>query len=104
MTLVTQDNWSDILNWSESTIVKFWSPDCIPCKTVAKHLEFLEQKFPDTYFTSVNIYELPELGIKYKVLGTPTTLVIENGIEVDRVSGTNYPKLEAMIQKHMVKE
>lgn len=68
-------------------VVKFGAVWCGPCKKMEPILEKLEGEFPDITFLSVDVDELPELAKQYKVKAVPTTILLKDGQEANKVVG-----------------
>lgn len=75
-------------------IVKFEKEDCNPCLMVSKFLE--SRKIA---FEAVNPFNVPELAVKHRVRSVPTTLLIEEDRELDRIVGYDPEKLAQMIAR-----
>jgi thiol-disulfide isomerase/thioredoxin len=68
----------------------FWSPSCTPCHAIKPAIEDLKEEFDDVKWTSVNTHIDPHgLGRKMGVQVVPTIVVLKNGAEIGRHSGTN---------------
>lgn len=73
-------------------IVKFEKEDCNPCVMVTKFLE--DNKI---VFDVVNPFERPELAMRYKVRSVPTTILMDQEEELDRIVGYDLERLNTMI-------
>jgi len=67
--------------------IKFWADWCGPCKKISPLLTQLETEFPSVNFISVDTDETSSLAQKYKVRTLPTVLFLNDGEEVERVTG-----------------
>lgn len=66
-------------------VLRFTASWCQPCKTLANILDGIENK-PD--IDVVDIDENLDLAQQYKIRGVPTLVMLEDGVEVKRITGT----------------
>lgn len=67
----------------------FWSPTCAPCKTIKPSVDDLKEEFDQIQWISVNTHD--DKGGYASTLNVnivPTIVVLKNGKEVGRHSGT----------------
>lgn len=78
----------------------FWSPTCAPCKVIKPAIEDLKEEFDDIKWTSVNTHVDPTgISKKLNVQVVPTIVILKNGAEVGRHSGTNMIVYYTLIRK-----
>ena len=78
----------------------FWSPSCTPCHAIKPAIEDLKEEFDDVKWTSVNTHIDPHgLGRKMGVQAVPTIVVLTNGVEVGRHSGTQMIVYYSLLRK-----
>jgi thioredoxin 2 len=78
----------------------FWSPSCTPCHTIAPAIQDLKEEFTDVKWTSVNTHIDPHgLGRKMGIQVVPTIVIVKNGTEVGRHSGTNMILYYTLLRK-----
>lgn len=65
-------------------VLKFYADWCQPCKMLSKTLEDVET---DVEFEDIDIDEQMDLAKQYGVRGVPTMVMLNDGVEVKRVSG-----------------
>ena len=65
-------------------VLFFTMPGCSPCEQAKPRVE--EMRKQGLKVTEVDIYEQPELARKYQIVQTPTFVILEDGIEVERTS------------------
>ena len=76
----------------DKILAYFYSPTCRACKTQEKYLPGVQEKFKNIY--RINTAREQETAHAFGVIGTPTTIVIKNGIIKDYFVGiTAVPKL-----------
>lgn len=73
-------------------IVKFEKEDCNPCMMVS---QFFENKRIE--FETVNPFNNPELAMKHRVRSVPTTILIDEERELDRIVGYDPEKLSRLV-------
>jgi thiol-disulfide isomerase/thioredoxin len=69
---------------STREVLFFTMPGCPPCERVKPRVE--EMRKQGLKVTEVDIYEQPELARKYQIVQTPTFIILEDGVEVERTS------------------
>ena len=65
-------------------ILRFTASWCQPCKGLAMNLESVETNVP---IEVVDIDVLPEVAQEYGVRGVPTLIMLDENLEVKRISG-----------------
>ena len=77
----------------------FWSPTCGPCKQIKPAVADLWEEFPAIRFIGVNTHNDPqEISRQLSVSVVPTMVVLKNGVEVGRYSGTNITSYYKLLQ------
>jgi thioredoxin 1 len=65
-------------------LLYFSAPWCNPCKILAPILEEVAQQYP---VKKINIDEESDLAAQYGIRSIPTTILVENGQEIERKIG-----------------
>jgi len=65
-------------------VLFFTQPGCPPCERAMLRVE--EMRKQGLKVTKIDIYEQPDLARKYRITQTPTFVVLEDGIEIERTS------------------
>jgi len=65
-------------------LLYFSAPWCNPCKMLAPILEEVAQQYP---VKKINIDEESDLAAQYGIRSIPTTILVENGQEIERKIG-----------------
>lgn len=65
-------------------VLFFTQPGCPPCERAKPRVE--EMRKQGLKVTKVDIYEQPDLARKYQITQTPTFVILEDGVEVERTS------------------
>ena len=66
-------------------LIKFSASWCQPCKALAANMKYVE--FGDVQYEDVDIDENMELAKKFGIRGVPTMVLVEDDVEVKRISG-----------------
>lgn len=78
----------EVLQADVPVLVDFWSPSCMPCRSLVPILEELaEENQGDAKIAKINVAECPALGAKYGVEMLPTLLFFNEGQVVERMVG-----------------
>lgn len=82
------DFQQQISQTSRPVVADFWAPWCAPCRATKPVLEKLAREFADQVeFIPINADDSPDLVQHYRVLGIPSVLAFQNGVEASRVTG-----------------
>jgi thiol-disulfide isomerase/thioredoxin len=79
----------------------FWSPTCGPCQQIKPAVADLWEEFPAIRFVGVNTHNDPlnvSAQLTRPVTVVPTMVVLKNGVEVGRHSGTNISGYYKLLQ------
>ena len=75
--------WGEFPNMKK--ILRFTASWCGPCKTLAKTLESVETNIPIEVI-DVDVHN--DIAAEYGIRGVPTLVMLEDNIEIKRMSGT----------------
>ena len=93
------DNGKDLYNLLSSNIlnvIKIYSNSCAPCKTYAPEYQNLSQKY-----NNINFLDLNMRSNLVKVNAVPTTLIIKDGIIVEKIMGSDIMEVESKLISFM---
>jgi len=99
---INSENFLDVINSENVTVVDFFANWCGPCRKMAPLLEEVETELTNVKFAKINTDENIEMAKKYQVSGLPTLMVFKNGEAVERIVGL-MPKNSIItnIEKHI---
>lgn len=83
------------------TVLHFWSPTCGPCKVIKPALEDLKEEFEGQIeWFSINTHDDPKaLAVRMNVTMVPTIIVLKDGVESGRHSGTQIAIYYTLIRR-----
>lgn len=82
------------------TAYHFWSPTCGPCKIIKPAVEDLKEEFPAVEWISVNTHADPNgISQTLNVAVVPTIVVMRDGVEVGRHSGTTMIRYYSILRQ-----
>jgi thioredoxin 1 len=83
------------------TVFHFWSPTCGPCMVIKPALEMLKEEFEGRIeWISINTKEDPKAVARVLNISiVPTIVVVRDGMEVGRHSGTQIGIFYTLIRK-----
>lgn len=89
---------------SDILVYYFWSPTCQPCKVIKPSIEQLKEEFEDSIppqnWIAVNTHQdTNDYRNKFQVSVVPTLVVVKNGVEVGRHSGSTIGLYYTIIRK-----
>jgi thioredoxin 1 len=70
-------------------VLKFETDSCVPCKSMKPSWERAIENYPSYTFTVVDCSSDLSKATKFGVRSVPTFVILEDGREVDRVTGAN---------------
>lgn len=86
-TELTLESYQTFLIQHSLVVIDFWAPSCAPCLAMLPLLQQLGQKFPELTLTKINADAEPVLVREFNVRSLPTLVVINQRLEVGRITG-----------------
>lgn len=93
------DNIQDLIDGNTHVMVQLGASWCYPCKQLKPKVEKISFESPDIVFAYVDIDASPSYCMKSKVMSVPTVIGYNNGVEVDRVVGSNESAVKDLLEK-----
>ena len=89
-----------ILASNKLTVIDFWAEWCQPCQIMSAYVGFLAQEYGDRLLiAAMDVDENPQTPERYTIMGLPTLLLVQNGVEVDRIVGVEeYQTIKARVE------
>lgn len=89
MISLNKDNFKNEISEGKC-FVDFWGDNCQKCLQYMDGIEQLSEKYAnDMKFFKFNVEEDKMLSIKERVMGLPTIIIYENGVQKTRLMGNN---------------
>ena len=85
---VTNDTFTaEVLEADKPVLVDFWATWCPPCRVMSPILDELAGARDDIKIVSVDVDSEQELAVQYGVLGMPTFMLFDNGVQIANLIG-----------------
>ena len=85
---VTSANFEEeVLNSDKTVLIDFYAEWCGPCKAYSPIVEAVASENEDIKVVKIDVDNAQDIAMKYQVMSIPTTVVIKDGKEVNRVVG-----------------
>lgn len=78
---------AEVLDADGKVLVDFWASWCGPCMMMAPVLEELDQAYPDVTVAKVNVDEMGEIAMQFRIDSIPAFLLFEKGKVTARAVG-----------------
>ena len=84
----TMENFNEIINGNQLTLVDFFATWCGPCKMMHPVLEQLKENFGDSIrILKIDVDKAQELAMNYRIQSVPTLMLFREGQQLWRQSG-----------------
>ena len=93
---------NEILKSDKLVMIDFFADWCGPCKMLAPVVEQIAEEHTDIEVVKVNVDEVPELAVLYKVGSIPTLIFLKNGQTVkEHIGFASNAEINSMIAECM---
>ena len=86
-TLMTQDNFDEIVTKHDIVLIDFWAAWCGPCRSFAPTYEKVSEQYPDVVFAKVDTEAEQSLASSFNIMSIPTLMIIRDGVVVFSQAG-----------------
>ncbi len=83
------EQFDDVVNSDELTLVDFSATWCMPCRMLKPILERVSEKFENVKFYNLDISQDEEIAKRYRIFSVPTMVIFKSGAVVDTLVGLN---------------
>jgi len=87
--VVNESNFdSEVLNSSDTVLLQFSTPWCVPCRTFGPILESLAEEFNGSFkLCKMDAEENYKIASEYGINSVPTIIIFKDGKPIDKVVG-----------------
>ena len=82
------DEFDEIINRDELTVVDFSATWCMPCRMLRPILEKLEKEQGVSVY-EVDVQESEQIAMRYRIFSVPTIVCFKKGKKIDNLVGAN---------------
>lgn len=87
MIKLTKENFKEVVNSDEPTVVKFHATWCGPCVALKPVYKEVAERYKGANFTTCSVGDCPEIADDNQVQSIPTILIFKSGREIGRITG-----------------
>ena len=93
--LTTENFENEVMGSEIPVLVDFWASWCGPCRMVSPIIDEISAERGDIKVGKVNVEEQRELAAQFRVMSTPSLVVMKDGKIVNRMVGAR-PKSQIL--------
>ena len=87
MEQIKTENFDEIINNEQLTVVDFSATWCMPCRMFKPIIERLSTKITDVKFFNLDIDNCEEIAKRYRIFSVPTIVCFKAGKKIDSMVG-----------------
>lgn len=85
---ITTENLDAVLQSGKPVLLDFWATWCVPCNLIKRSVEKAADLLgEDAIVGLVNVDQQPQIVDRFGVQGTPTFVLLQNGVVLQSFSG-----------------
>ncbi len=94
-----QEDFDDLINRDELTVIDFSATWCMPCRMLKPILEKIETQSNITIY-EMDVQESEAIAMRYRIFSVPTLVCFKKGKKIDSLVGANpYEEVLAFIDR-----
>ena len=97
---IENQNYQEIISQNETVMLYFTAEWCGPCKQIAPKIAELADNNPSVAFVKIIADETEnaqEIFNEFSVRAVPSFVFIQNGEVVEKVTGSNFSKVQELV-------
>ena len=97
---IENQNYQEIISQNETVMLYFTAEWCGPCKQIAPKIAELSDNNPSVAFVKIIADETEnaqEIFNEFSVRAVPSFVFIQNGEVVEKVTGSNFSKVQELV-------
>ena len=95
-----QKVYEKLIKDNKLVFIDFYAQWCGPCKRISPYIEELSEIFDHVKFIKIDVEQMEELSISFKIEAMPTFVILKNGKEETRIVGCDKDKLKKMLKEY----
>jgi thioredoxin 1 len=98
--ITDQKVYEKLIKDNKIVFIDFYAQWCGPCKRISPYIEELSEIFDNVKFIKIDVEQMEELSISFKIEAMPTFVILKNGKEETRIVGCDKDKLKKMLKEY----